>query len=158
METDWSEAHSRTWEVLATLVPVVEDLDFTAELRRVRDGDLQGVVTITNPTSESALLEYAGTCAPSILIFSPDADEGVPLWDQFRYWQGQVGGCKWFTSILEMPASMSRPAVSTGLASDSIILGDSLPGGTYQAAVRLDVFQPQDTTLVIPAGLVELRR
>ncbi|MGH7571381.1 MAG: hypothetical protein ACREMK_06005 [Gemmatimonadota bacterium] len=56
---------------------------------------------------------------------------------------------------LEIPPDVNG-TVLTASASDSIILGDFLPGGVYHLAVRLSVLQPQDCTLVIPAGSFEL--
>ncbi len=80
--------------------------------------------------------------APAILFFSsPDFAE-PPRWDQARCWEGRPGGCKAFASILEIPPDVNG-TVLTASASDSILQGDSLPGGVYHLAVGLSVLQPK---------------
>jgi hypothetical protein len=116
-----------------------------------QDGvDVMGMVDIMNVTTQPVLLEYEGGCGLSVVVGGTAA-----LWDEALWWSAHPDLCTPGSTRLEIPGrTMARvlaPAVTTPQ-----IAGDSIPMGTFPAAIRLKMLQPLDTTLVLPAGAVRL--
>jgi hypothetical protein len=65
--------------------------------------------------------------------------------------------CRWFPEQRTIPANQSS-YIDTEGSPLTEILGDSLPSGTYYAAVRVRFLQPRDTTIIVPAGTLTLTR
>jgi hypothetical protein len=127
----------------------VGPLDIAAGVQQ--DGvDVVGMMDIMNTSSQPVLLEYEGGCGLSVVVGGT-----AGLWDEALFWRAHPDICPTTPTRLEIPArTMARiltPAVTTPQ-----IAGDSIPMGTFPAAVRLRMFQPFDTTLVLPAGAVRL--
>ena len=126
-------------------------LELSATLEQ--DGvDVMGSVDIMNTSRQPVLVEYDGGCGLAVLV----TGGSTPLWDQAIWWRGQPGICPTAsTTRLEIPArTLARiltPAITT-----LQIAGDSIPLGTFPAAVRLRLMTPRDTLLVLPAGPVRL--
>jgi hypothetical protein len=99
---------------------------------------LTGVIDVANQTQSEVTLGYSGMCAVALLVFSDSTLSGTPTWDQARWWNSRAGGCKWFPSQVIIGGG-SHARISTPPVQPGIILGDSLPSGTYYAAVRLIV-------------------
>ena len=147
------EIHDEAWSLLRALTPGLEALRFEAAILRDAEGALSGFLTIRNPTRSRIALEYAGVCHPSILVFADPSS--APVWDQLRWWNSRPGACKWLPQLhIIDPGTFGlvRPHHVT----EETILGDSLPPGLYEIAIRLRVLQPRDTTLIVSAGLHEL--
>ncbi|MGH7471515.1 MAG: hypothetical protein ACRENP_26485 [Longimicrobiales bacterium] len=150
METAWNAVRARAWALLTPMIPGVAQLAFTASTAQRASGSYYGVLTVGNATSSRAWLEFAGLCAPALLLFSQPSYGGEPRWDQSR---PPAMACKWVPHQLSIAQQDSGRAVNT-----SDILGDSLPNGTYFGAVRVRILQPSATTIVIPAGVMTLVR
>lgn len=151
----WQEVYRQTWELLRRLLPPLEEIEFDAVALRNPQGELFLRASIENPTVSTFVMEYAGVCAPSLLVYRDPGLTGSLLWDQLEWWNSRAGGCKWLPAFLEIPTGVERH-VSTPAMADADILGDSIPAGTYPVSMRLRILQPRDSTLVIPAGTVEL--
>jgi hypothetical protein len=112
--------------------------------------DVMGMVDIMNTTTQPVLLEYEGGCGLSVVVGGT-----AVLWDEARWWSTRPDICPTDPTRLEIPGrTMARilaPAVTT-----LQIAGDSIPMGTFPAAIRLRMLQPLDTTLVLPATPVRL--
>lgn len=118
-----------------------------------QDGvDVMGSVDIMNTSGRPVTVEYDGGCDLALLI--PGA--GRPMWDQAVWWRANPDVCP-TTSLttLEIPArTLAR--ILTPPMTTLEIAGDSIPFGTFPAAVRLRLLLPRDTTLVFPAGPLRL--
>jgi hypothetical protein len=126
-------------------------LELSATLEQ--DGvDVMGSVDIMNTSRQPVLVEYDGGCELAVLV----TGGASPLWDQTIWWREHPGVCPTTTSTrLEIPgrtlARILTPAVTT-----LQIAGDSIPLGSFPAAVRLRLMSPRDTLLVLPTGPVRL--
>ena len=129
---------------------------------------LMGVIDVTNQTRHEVTIGYAGMCAVTLLVFRDSTLSKTPVWDQGRWWNTRAGGCKWFPDQRAI-AGGSHLRIGTSSVQPSVILGDSLPSGTYYAAVRLMVGRVEpaspapyrmtvDSSLVISAGALQLTR
>jgi hypothetical protein len=131
------------------------ELEVSASVER-NSGEILGAVDLMNTGRDTVVLEYAGYCAIAILMYRESGQHGEPRWDSTEWWS-RTGDCPDRTLKLSIPpetlARVVAPVVDTRR-----ILGDSLPGGSYYGAIRINIVQPFDTTLVLPAGLVELQR
>ncbi|MDX1660962.1 MAG: hypothetical protein R3326_04150 [Gemmatimonadota bacterium] len=154
--TKWRDVHERAWRSVEPLVAPLETLSRSAILERPAAGEIRSVATFHNPTGTLFLGEYVGMCAVAILVYDDPTLGASPRWNGYRWQNTQPGGCKALRSIAEVRAGESHEL--TAWASDSIILGDSLAAGRYWLAVRVRFVEPADTTLVIPAGEMELSR
>jgi len=142
----------------ALLSPIGHELDrlrLEATFERNALGDVFGVATLHNLWPAPFSMEYAGVCAQSLLVYASASYSDPPLWNQLQYWNGRPGGCKWMPLTLVLPANGSRQ-IKTPAVAPTVIMGDSIPAGTYFLAVSIRMLQPRDTTLVIPAGPVQL--
>jgi hypothetical protein len=131
------------------------ELEVSASVER-NSGEILGAVDLMNTGKDTIAFEYAGYCAIAILMYRGSAERGEPRWDSTEWWS-RTGECPERTLKLSIPpetlARVVAPVVDTRR-----ILGDSLPGGSYFGAMRINIVQPFDTTLVLPAGPVELQR
>jgi hypothetical protein len=114
--------------------------------------DVMGSVDIMNTSRGPVTVEYDAGCDLAIVM----GGEGAPMWDQAAWWRRNPGICpESGLTRLEIPgrtlARVLTPAVTTYQ-----IAGDSIPLGTFPAAVRLRLSVPRDTLLVLPAGPVRL--
>lgn len=155
--TKWREVHLQAWDLLEPFLPPVESLRAEGVVERLSDDRLMGIASLHNPTDRPFVAEYAGSCAIALLAYDDPTYGGPPRWDQHRWQNTRIGGCKWFPGITEVGVGEVAKFATPGV-SDSIILGDSLPTGAYWLAIRVRILQPADTTLVIPGGEVELSR
>ena len=115
--------------------------------------DVLGTVDLMNTGRDTVRLEYAGQCALAILLYE-DGTPGDARWDSSAWWAAQ-GDCPAASMTLDLPPRTLARVVAPLLETRQI-LGDSLPGARYRAAVRIRLLQPRDTTLILPAGDVHL--
>lgn len=118
--------------------------------------EVLGAVDLMNTGADTVRLEYAGYCALALLIYPSDERSDGPRWDSSAWWTGQ-GDCPEGTLRVDIPPITLARIVAPVIDADRI-LGDSLPGGSYTGALRLQIVQPQDTTLVLLGGPVRLER
>jgi hypothetical protein len=128
----------------------VAGLELSATVERDRS-DVLGAVDVMNAGDDTVRLEYEGYCALS-LRFRPERGRGA--WDSSTWW-ARRGDCPTGNVTLTLPPRTLGRIVAPVLQAPRI-LGDSLPAGAYTAAVRIRLVQPRDTTLVIPAGSIDL--
>lgn len=152
----WRDVNERAWSALEPLVASPGSLGVTAVFERPDLGQIRTLLTFRNATDRPFLSEYASMCALAVLVYDDPTYEGAPRWDGHRWQNTRPGACKWMPAVAELGVGESADLAAR--ASDSIILGDSLAAGTYWLATRVRFLQPADTTLVIPAGEVELSR
>lgn len=117
------------------------------------DQSLYGLIEIMNSSRQPVVVEYAGACGVGYLLYQ---EGGVtPRWQSSRWWTALQGSCPETPLRMEIPgATLARimaPALDPG-----IVLGDTLRAGSYEAAMRLRLLQPRDTTLILRAGPVRL--
>jgi hypothetical protein len=115
--------------------------------------DVLGAVDVMNTGSDTVRLEYAGQCAVAIRIHDADPDAAA-RWDSSTWWAAQ-GACPATPTTLDLPPRTLARIIAP-LMEARRILGDSLPATGYRAAMRLRLLQPRDTTLLLPAGDVQL--
>jgi hypothetical protein len=128
----------------------VGELELSALVQRDLS-DVLGAVDVMNTSRDTVRVEYAGYCALAVLVYP---EQGARGWDSSAWWPGQ-GDCPAGTLSLDLPPrTLGRIVAPVVLAQG--IRGDSLPAGSYRAAVRIRLVQPRDTTLVLPAGQIEL--
>lgn len=132
----------------------VEQLEFSATVERDQF-DVFGAVEIMNTGADTARVSYLGYCELAILFYDPAGRPVSLRWDSSRWWIGQQAPCPNTPVRLDIPpqtlARLVAPAVGAGG-----VLSDSLPAGPYIPAMRLRLLHPRDTTLVLPADLVDL--
>jgi hypothetical protein len=92
---------------------------------------IAATVSFSSPARTTTEIETAGVCMPALLVYR-DTSATMPVWDQQRWYNTHIGGCKWMLEKVTVPGQTSTPGVS---ARD--ILGDSLPAGMYAARVRV---------------------
>jgi hypothetical protein len=155
ISSTWNDVRARAWSLLAPKIPAVADLAFTAGITQTASGAFNGMLTIGNATPKGALLEYAGICTPTLLLFSQPIYTVSPSWDALR--RRNVPACKSVPLQISIDPQASGRLV-TWAATATDVLGDSLPNGTYYAAVRVHIWRPSSNTLVIPAGALLLAR
>lgn len=114
--------------------------------------DVLGSVDVMNTSADTVRLEYAGQCALAVLVY--DRMAARPRWDSSHWWAAR-GECPAAPMTLDLPPRTLARVVAP-LVEAYAILGDSLPLKTYQAALRLRLLQPRDTTLILPAGDLQL--
>lgn len=125
------------------------------ELSALVERDLSDVlasVDVMNTARETVRLEYAGQCGLGVVLYEPAAER--PSWDSALWWASQ-GDCPSPPMTLDIPPRTLARIVAPLLETQRI-RGDSLPGTSYRAAVRIRLLQPRDTTLVLPAGDLHL--
>jgi hypothetical protein len=115
-------------------------------------GDVLGSVDIMNTGRDTVQLEYAGQCGLGILLYGEG--EASPRWDSSAWW-ATLGDCPAPATALDLPPRTLARIIAP-LLETVRILGDSLPGAGYRAALRIHLLQPRDTTLVLPAGEIQL--
>lgn len=149
---------------LAGCAPRVQPGAFTPEYVRIgplelsatieRDvGDLMGSVDIMNTSDRPVVVEYNGSCAVSIVLAAPGSES--PRWDAYRWWQAFPDVCRPAPLRLEIPPETLARVLTPPVNQDQI-LGDSIPAGRHPVALRIQLLQPEDTTLLLSAGTVEL--
>lgn len=130
----------------------IGDLEFSATVEQDIES-VYGLIDIMNPTRSPVLVEYSSGCAVAYLVHQDGRT--TPSWESSRWWTGLQGSCPSEPMRMEIPAAtlgrIMAPAVDPG-----IVLGDSLPAGSYQVAMRIRLLQPLDTTLILRAGPVQL--
>lgn len=114
--------------------------------------DVLGSVDVMNTSRDTVRLEYAGQCALAVVLY--DRTAGRPRWDSSNWWAAR-GHCPAASMTLDLPPRTLARVVAPLLEAYDI-LGDSLPTATYRAALRLHLLQPRDTTLILPAGDLQL--
>lgn len=115
--------------------------------------DLMGSVDIMNLGSRPVLLEYEGSCAVAIVLGRNGAQ--ARRWDALEFWRRRPEICRPEPTRLEIPGrTLAR--ILTPPVTQAQILGDSLPAGRYEGVLRLRMLQPRDTTILLPAGPVDI--
>lgn len=112
-------------------------------------------VSVRNAGSSEFVGEFQGVCAVAVLLWKSDDDR--LRWDQQNWFNTRAGGCKWLLWPLRIPPD-SEVEVITQVVSEASVLGDSLPAGDYDVAVRLRLVTPFDSTFVVAAGQATLSR
>lgn len=114
--------------------------------------DVLGSVDVMNTGREPVRVEYAGQCALAIVLHEPGA--AAPSWDSALWWASR-GDCPTHPMTIDLPPRTLARIVAPLLEAERI-RGDTLPGATYRAFLRVRLLQPRDTTLLLPAGDVHL--
>jgi hypothetical protein len=127
-------------------------LELSATIERDA-GDLMGSVDVMNTGDRTISLHYQGSCAVSILV--ADGEGEGPRWDALTWWQSRPGICRTDPVVLEIPPQ-TLARILTPAVSEAEILGDSIASGSHPVALRIRILAPRDTTLLLPAGRVEL--
>ncbi|MGH7470959.1 MAG: hypothetical protein ACRENP_23675 [Longimicrobiales bacterium] len=152
----WAEVHNRSWTLLTPFLPPVSQHSFTGSTAIAPADWRYGMVTVGNPTTLKSVLEYvAGACSPTLLLYGAADYAGAPRWDQSRV--SRPAPCTPFPQQRTI-LSNQNSYISTDPSALTEMLGDSLPSGTYYAAVRLRIVQPRDTTFIVRAGPLTLTR
>lgn len=132
-----------------------DDLLSLAATMQQSNGRISVQVSARNAGSTEFVGEYRGVCAVAVLLWKSDEDR--LRWDQFDWFNTRPGGCKWLVTPLRIPPD-SEVEVSTRVVSPADVLGDSLPAGDYDVAVRLRLVTPFDSTFIVAAGRATLSR
>ena len=119
------------------------------------NGRIAVQVSVRNAGRSEFVGEYRGVCAVAVLLWKSDDDQ--LRWDQHNWFNTRPGGCKWMVWPLRIPPD-SEVVVPTHVVSQADVLGDSLPAGDYDVAVRLRLVAPFDTTFIVAAGRAMLSR
>jgi hypothetical protein len=127
-------------------------LELSATIERDA-GDLMGSVDVMNTSGQSVSLHYQGSCAVAILVAGRGRDR--PRWDALTWWQSRPGICRPDPVVLDIPPK-TLARILTPPVNQQEILGDSIASGSHTVALRIRIYQPTDTTLLLPAGRVEL--
>ena len=125
-------------------------LALSAEFRP-EGGRVRARLTVTNLTSRPFHGTYAGVCAVSTVLRVAESE--TREWDQFRWFNSNPGGCKsMYRPLTVPPASSIDLPVHTNYAWE--ILGDSLPPGEYDGAIRIYFAAPIDSLVLVSSGRV----
>ena len=116
--------------------------------------DVLGSVDLMNTGRDTVRLTYAGQCALAILLYDSSRTT-TPRWDSSAWWATQ-GDCPGPATTLDLPPRTLARLLAPLVEARSI-LGDSLPAADYRSALRIHLLEPRDTTLVLPAGDLQLR-
>jgi hypothetical protein len=106
------------------------------------------VVTVVNASDEHREITFPDGCTVLIRAYTDEARTEPPAWDQER-----VAVCTLALQIVQLAAGDSVQYRME--ASVPEILGDTLPPGRYHLGALL---RPDTDRIIVPAGLVELRR
>ncbi len=126
------------------------DLQFSARDTVYGGTERGGIVLVHNTSSSAGNIGFAGICAVALQLYSDSAYRNL-VWDQQNWFNTRAGGCKWGRQELEIPGGTTGTIATPGTPS-SLILGDSLASGPYYVGVRIHLFSPADTTLVLKVG------
>ena len=112
-------------------------------------GQVQGILTIENPTDEDVVLGFPSSCRAHLAAHVDAGRTAAPAWSSER-----------ITVCLFIPGSETIPAagesqIPTLIANEAMILGDSLPEATYFMTIIVD---SHDGRVQVPAGSVHLDR
>jgi hypothetical protein len=113
-------------------------------------GDVLATVDVMNTGRETVRLEYAGQCGLAVILHDAERQR----WDSSAWWSAQ-GECPAATTTLDLPPRTLGRIIAPLLEARAI-LGDSLPLRSYRAVMRFRLVQPTDTTLLLPAGELDL--
>ena len=109
---------------------------------------VQGVLTIGNSSDEDVVLGFPSSCRAHLAVHVDAGRTASPVWSSER-----------LSVCLTVPGSETIPAngeveLSTLIASEAMILGDSLPDDTYFMTIILD---SNEGRVQVPAGSVHLQ-
>ena len=120
-------------------------------------GVFQPRVRVSNVTADSLDVVIPSSCSMSVRVYAPSTQEAW-AWDQ-AHWLEQTGQVEACTSDGER-ASVAPGASKTAyglLVTSSTILGDSLPGGTYEVRIHLERSDEAGGPTELRAGMYSLR-
>lgn len=130
-------------------------LEISATVERDDFWDVFGAIDLMNTGRDTVRLEYEGYCGVAILMYQ--GKRTVPRWDSTEWWTRRQGECPNGLMNLDIPPETLARIVAPAVDAQGI-LGDSLPAGSYAAAMRIRLLEPRDTTLLLSAGRIELDR
>jgi hypothetical protein len=109
-------------------------------------------VLARNPQGYPIRFEVREPCGVTVRLYRA----GVRAWDQWTWLQARPGGCKSVgrpVTLLPGEARLMTAAAETGA-----ILGDSLPGGSYQVAGLVWQGSPAPGLVEVPVGPIAIGR